>query len=380
MFVAGLAIFTVASLGCGLSTSMPALLAARAVQGVGAAALAPAALALLTAVSPGGRAIGVWTAASAGGGASGWVAGGLLAGGPGWPWVFLVNVPIGIATIVAALAYVPNRAVSRGGSGIGVAGAMTVTGGIGLVLLGLSGIGDGDFGNPMPWLAVSVGVALLIAFRRAGMRGEIWRVRGFVAANAVALTLTAVTTGPIFLCVLAVSATSSPLQSGLTFAPFNVAVIVGSMVGGRLVRRLETRSMMAAGLAVIALANAGIAAALWLHWPILVAGLIVSGLGLGGAAVASTTLGLAVAPPAEHGVAAGVLNASAQLGSALGLGVLVSLANLASAPIAVAVAVLACLFVSGTVPRIPRVTDSPPSRGGDGFLGRDGDPAMSENP
>ena len=114
-FVAGLVLFALASLACGLAPSGGALLAARALQGLGAALVAPAALALLTATRPAGRAraraLGWWTAAAAGGGASGWVLGGLLSGLLDWRWVFLVNVPVCALGAVAALRVLPEQRV-----------------------------------------------------------------------------------------------------------------------------------------------------------------------------------------------------------------------------------------------------------------------------
>src|SRR5919112_874301 len=119
VFVAGLALFTAASLVCGLSRSATLLIAARTVQGLGAAAVAPAALAAITAAIPDGsarrRALGVWTAAAAGGGAAGWLLGGVLTEQAGWPWVFLVNVPIGVAAIALAPLVVPET--TSGGPG-----------------------------------------------------------------------------------------------------------------------------------------------------------------------------------------------------------------------------------------------------------------------
>ena len=121
VFMAGLALFAGASLACGLSRSPGLLVAARALQGLGAAAVAPAALAAITAAVPDGaerrRALGVWTAAAAGGGASGWLLGGVITEQAGWPWVFLVNVPIGGAAVALAPLLVPEaRAGARAGA------------------------------------------------------------------------------------------------------------------------------------------------------------------------------------------------------------------------------------------------------------------------
>src|SRR4051812_11024601 len=131
VFMAGLALFSAASLACGLSTSPAMLIAARTVQGLGAAAVAPSALAAITAAIPDGparrRALGIWTAAAAGGGAAGWVLGGVLTEQAGWPWVFLVNVPVGAAAVALAPLLVPESTAGGPGRRLDLPGAPTGT-------------------------------------------------------------------------------------------------------------------------------------------------------------------------------------------------------------------------------------------------------------
>src|SRR3954465_10527164 len=156
VFIAGLAVFTAASLVCGLSRSAAVLLAARTVQGLGAAAVAPAALAAITAAIPDGperrRALGVWTAAAAGGGAAGWVLGGVLTEQAGWPGVFLVNVPVGVgggavgaaagpggdAAVRFSPLLVPETAAGGPGRRLDVAGAATITAALALLVFGFT--------------------------------------------------------------------------------------------------------------------------------------------------------------------------------------------------------------------------------------------------
>src|SRR3954451_9361296 len=142
VFMAGLTLFSVASLACGLSTSPAMLIAARTVQGLGAGAVAPAALAAITAAIPHGpgrrRALGIWTAAAAGGGAAGWVLGGVLTEQAGWPWVFLVNVPVGAAAVALAPLVVPETRAAGPGRRLDVAGAVSVTSALALVVFGLT--------------------------------------------------------------------------------------------------------------------------------------------------------------------------------------------------------------------------------------------------
>src|SRR4051794_13457755 len=142
VFMDGLALFALASLACGLSRSAGALVAARAVQGLGAAAVAPAALATITAIVPDGparrRALGWWTAAAAGGGAAGGLVGGVLTEWLGWPAVFLVNVPVGAVAVALAPALVPETREAGGARRLDVAGAVAITAALALIELALT--------------------------------------------------------------------------------------------------------------------------------------------------------------------------------------------------------------------------------------------------
>jgi MFS family permease len=306
LFCAGLATFGAASLACALAPSAPALVAARAVQGVGAAMEAPSALALVTATATDRRrAVSWWTAAAAGGGASGWVLGGLLVQAFGWPAVFLVNVPLCMAGTLLALRVVPE---SRGAPrALDLPGTVTVTAGLALLVLGLAQV-------PAVLPAAATVLALFVLVERRApdpiLPGWTLRRPGFARANGVALALTATTTGAMFLAMLYQQEElgRSALEAGLWSAPLNLAVIAGSM--------LSPRAAMPAGLASIA---AGAGLLVTLAPAALVSAFVLMGLGLGCASVASTASGTAALPDGEQGIASGVLNAAAQIGSALGL-------------------------------------------------------------
>jgi MFS family permease len=341
VFMAGLTLFSAASLACGLSRSAPALIAARTVQGLGAAAVAPAALAAITATIPDGparrRALGVWTAAAAGGGAAGWLLGGVLTEQAGWPWVFLVNVPVGVAAVALAPRVVPETRAAGPGRRLDVAGAATITAALALLVLGLTRAQVDGLASPVAIGAVAAGLALLPVFLRIEARAPdpllpaaLLRADGLAGANLAAAALTASTTPPLLMCVLELQGPRglSPLHTGALFAPFNVAVISGSLLGPRAARVLGVRVAMAAGLVGI---GAGV---LWL---LAVTGgrgapltflpaFVAIGLSLGCASVASTTAGTAAAGEAREGVASALLNTAAQVGTALGVAVLVSLA------------------------------------------------------
>ncbi|MEA2380530.1 MAG: hypothetical protein QOH72_501 [Solirubrobacteraceae bacterium] len=341
VFIAGLTVFSVASLACGLSRSAPALIAARTVQGLGAAAVAPAALAAITAAIPDGperrRALGVWTAAAAGGGAAGWLLGGVLTEQAGWPWVFLVNVPVGAAAVALAPFVVPETRAAGQGRRLDVAGAATITAALALLVLGLTRAQVDGPGSPAAIGAVAGGLVLLPAFARIEARaqdpllpGALLRADGLAGANLAAAALTASTTPPMLLCVLELQGERglSPLHAGLLFAPFNLAVISGSLLGPRVARAVGPSVAMAAGLAGI---GAGV---LWLlavtggrGAPVaFLPAFVAMGLSLGCASVASTAAGTAAAGAAREGVASALLNTAAQVGTAIGVAVLISIA------------------------------------------------------
>jgi MFS family permease len=333
-FRAGLTLFAIASLACALAPSAPALVAARAAQGAGAALVAPAALALLVATEPEGaartRALAVWTAAAAGGGASGWVLGGAITGGLGWEWVFAVNVPVGLAGAVLASRLLPESR-EPGAARLDVPGALALTAGVGGVLFGLSR-GEADGLAAVTTLGpFAAGLALLAVFAAIQRRAPAplvppaaMRAPGLRRAVFAALALTGATTPAMFLCVLRVQRDSglAPAEAGLLFAPLNLAVIAGSFAGPRVTRRIGEPPAMAGGLLVVAAGAALLAAGGAPETGGLLAAFALMGGGLGVASVASTAAGTRGAE--RPGLASGLLNTAAQLGSALGLALLVA--------------------------------------------------------
>ena len=368
-FMAGLGLFAGASLACGLARAPGVLVAARAVQGLGAAAVAPAALATITATVPDGparqRALGVWTAAAAGGGAAGWLLGGVLTEHVGWPAVFLVNVPIGALGVALAPVVVPETCGPAKRASLDVPGALTVTGALALLVLGLTAPAPGVAAG-----ALAAALALLVAFARieAGaadplLPPRLLRCARLTAANLVAAALTAATTPPLFLCVLELQHRlgASPTRTGLLFVPVNLAVIAGSLLGPRAVRAAGARAAMAAGLGLVA------AGALWLlgggggSLARFLPAFAAMGLGLGCASVGSTAMGTAAAGPAREGVASGLLTTAAQVGTVVGLAALVGLATAAgerAAFVAAALVAGAGALAALTLVRGPRQASS----------------------
>jgi MFS family permease len=357
-FAAGLAVFGAASLACGLASSGAALLAGRALQGVGAALVSPAALALLLTARPEGRAraqaVGWWTAAAAGGGASGWVLGGVLTGLLDWRWVFLVNLPV----CAAALALTPRLLAERrepSPAPLDVAGALLATLGLAALVLGLTLAPS----HALAALAsVAAAAVVLAAFARVESRAAdplvSRRLRPALQPNAVAAVLTAATTPPMFFCTLYAQNVLNldPATAGLLFPPFNLAVIAGSLAGPRVTAAVGERRAMTGGLLAVA---AGALVLFTLSVPALLAGFVVMGAGLGVASVASTARGTAALAPPDRGLASGLLSTSAQVGTVLGLAVMVPAAEVAGYELgfvlAAALAGIAALAVAGSAAR-----------------------------
>jgi MFS family permease len=340
-FTVGLAGFAAASLGCGLASTEWMLIGSRVLQGLAAAVLTPAALALLNAVTEPGaarrRAVGIWTAAAAGGGASGWVLGGLLTEYAGWRWVFLINVPIGIVGLVAVALVLP-RVRAAATPRLDLVGAVGLTAGLSLVVYGLSeaAVVSADLmlvgGTLLAGVLVVVGT--LAYERRVSaplLPPGLLRPAAVRGANLLAAALTASTSPAMFVAVLYVQdvLALSPGRAAWLFPALNVTVIAGSLAGPTLITRLGPRRAATGGLVLIAAGSLLLTTVPPAGLPVLrlLSAFALMGLGLGVASVASTAVGTATVEPADRGVAAGVLNSAAQLGTALGLAALAPLAT-----------------------------------------------------
>jgi MFS family permease len=395
-FLIGLALFTAASAGCALAWSPAALVAARVLQGAGAALLSPAALALLTTLSEPGegrqRAVGWWTAVAAGGGASGWVLGGLITEYAGWRWIFAVNVPIGLVALTLALRVLPADQKRRQAPGLDLGGALTATAGLALMVYGLTSAGDRGLGLPSSWLPLLLATAAFVIFVRHEGRVDdpllppgLLRSGPVAGANLTALAITASTTPAMYLAVLYVQDVLG-LRAGrasLLFPALNLAVIAGSLAGPRLLGRLGARRTALAGFTGIAIGMTILLTLPAEGLPVaqLLSAFALMGAGLGTASVASTQTGTEAANPAYRGVASGVLNSAAQVGTAAGVALLVPLAAatgstvmagyrigfLAAIAVALAGALSSLLIpvrLQQSDPAMPTTADYPPEVGG----------------
>ncbi|HWI44590.1 MAG TPA: MFS transporter [Rubrobacter sp.] len=339
-FVAGLAVFTAASLCCGLSVSPEMLVISRAFQGLGAATTAPAALSIITTIFAEGRerdrAVAAWTAVAAGGGAAGLLLGGLITDVLGWEWIFFVNVPVGAAGIALSHVLLPESRDSAASRRLDLLGAGTVTSGLVLLVLGLTRTEEAGLGSPITLATLGFAAALFGSFVFVERRADdplvplsLFRLHGLVGAALVAFALTAATAPVGVLVTLYMQNTLrySASLAGLAGLPFSLCVIAGSMLGGRISERIGGRAAMSSGLAVVAasaLVTTGITAEGGVAF--VLAGAALSGLGLGCASVASTARGTSAVEKGKRGLASGFMNTSAQVGTALGLASLLTLA------------------------------------------------------
>jgi MFS family permease len=330
----GITVFTVSSAACAVAWTPGALIAARAVQGVGSALLSPAALALLTAMSEPGaarrRAVGWWTAAAACGGASGWVLGGLLTELLDWRAVFWVNVPIGLVVLLAKGLPAGHRLP---GVRLDVPGALAATAATGLLVQALTSTSEHGIGAPLSWgpLLLSAATAAFLVWwlRRTG-DPLLPVTRATAGPSLTAFGLNASITPVMYLATLYVQEVMRlpPARAALLFPAFNIAVVAGSLAGPALLQAAGARRVVLGGFA-LTVATATLFTVLpagGLPVVQLLTGFALMGAGSGAASVAATHTGTDAVEPAQQGVASGVLNSSAQLGTALGLAVLTPLA------------------------------------------------------
>jgi EmrB/QacA subfamily drug resistance transporter len=336
-FMAGIALFSLSSLAGGFATASWMLLAARALQGVGGALAAPAALALLTTFFPEGaarvRAIGLFTTVSAAGGATGLVAGGLITQWASWRWVMFVNVPIGLAVLLAAAAVLGETERRHGR--FDLAGAVTSTVGMTAVVLGLVEAGTSGWSAPVTVGSLAGGLALLGLFVRIERTAaepvlplRILADRTRASANVARGLGYAGMYGMIFFLTQFLQDIQghSSLITGIGFLPTPTAVFLSSQLTSKvLVNRLPAKTLMLMGTTMSAL---GLLLATQLRvgtsYPQILASFILIGAGMGVSFVSLTTAGLAGVAPADAGAASGLINVMQQLGAALGLAVLVT--------------------------------------------------------
>jgi len=342
LFLAGIGLFTAASLACGLATSQAALIGARAVQGVGGAVVSAVALSLIVTLftEPGERAkaMGVFGFVAAGGGSIGVLLGGLLTDALTWHWIFLVNVPIGIAVVIFSLLVLPGGAGTGARKGLDVGGAVVVTASVMIAVYAI--VNGNDVGwttaRTLGFLAVAavlMGVFLLIESRAVAplVPLGLLRLRNLAVSNVVGILWSAAMFAWFFLSALYLQLVLgySPMEVGLAFLPGNVIMAVFSLgLSARLVMRYGIRTPLGVGLGLAALGLL-----LFARAPVdgtfvvdVLPSMILLGIGAGMAFNPVLLAAMGDVPQEDAGLASGVVNTAFMLGGALGLAVLASLA------------------------------------------------------
>ncbi|WP_235022654.1 MFS transporter [Amycolatopsis alkalitolerans] len=334
LVLAGLALFVVASLLAGLAVAPAVLLLARALQGVGAAAMSPAALSVIARTFTGAeltRALGVWSALGGAGAAVGVLLGGVLTSGPGWPWVFYVNVPVGAVLLVGLLRSV--RPLPGSGGRLDAGGSLLVTLATGAVVYGLVAAGDHGWLSAHTLLAVLAGLAGYVLFvlraRSAAVQLidlAMLRRRPVLRGLGLIFVATALMISVFFLGSFTLRQVHgfTALQTGLSFLPVALGTILGSNLAGRVIPRWGVRVVSVAGLLVAA---AGLAAAAGIvSMTALIVATSVAGFGIGATFVASAGSMFSAVRPQEAGVASGALSMFHEFGAATGVSAVSSVA------------------------------------------------------
>jgi EmrB/QacA subfamily drug resistance transporter len=338
VFLIGVVVFTIASFFCGLAWSEGVLVAARAVQGLGAAIISPAALSIITTTFEEGpernKALGIWGAIGGSGAAVGVLAGGVLTKYLGWEWIFFVNVPVGAIALVLAPRFVRESRSGRDTSH-DVAGAVTVTSGLALLVYAVSKAPEHGWGSSWTITRLAAAAAILIAFLVIESRAKdplmpfrIFRVSTVAGANVAGLLLGAVVFANFFLLTLYVQQVLgwSALKTGLTFVATAGTAVLWAGVAQALVTRIGAKTVMAAGFVAM------IAGMVWYtqipvdasYWTDLLPGYLLVGFALPFCFIPVSIAALAGVESHEAGLASGLINTAQQVGGAIGVAVVSS--------------------------------------------------------
>jgi EmrB/QacA subfamily drug resistance transporter len=341
MFIVGLVVFALASLAGGLAQSDLWLIVARAVQGLGAALLSPAALSLLIATFAEGaernKALGVWGAVAGSGGAAGVLLGGVLTDALSWEWVLFVNVPIGIAVAALAPMLVAESRSDAAHRTFDIPGAVTVTAGLSILVYALVDAESAGWGSAQTIGLLALSVVLLGAFLAIESRTRgpllplgIFRLRTLSASNGVGLLIGMSLFSMFFFLSLYMQQVLGydAMKAGLSYLPLALTIIVSAGVASQLTTKLGFKPVLMGGMLLVA------AGLVWLSFvPVdgsyagdLLGPMIVAGAGLGFSFVPVTIGAVAGTKPHEAGLASGLINTSQQVGGALGVAVLSTVA------------------------------------------------------
>ena len=341
LFLAGVVVFTVASLLDGLAVNSGMLIGSRALQGLGAAFISPAALSIIsTTFEEGkerGKALGVWAAIASGGSAVGLVLGGVLTQAFSWPWIFFINVPVGLAAFLLSLRLIPESIDEHAERSFDVAGAVAVTGGLMALVYAIVKAPQDGWTAPVTLGTFAVSAILLASFIAIELRAaaplvrlDIFRIRTLSAANVVMFLVASGLFAMFFFNSLYIQRVLDygPLKAGLAFLPFTAGIMISAGLASQLSPRLGVRPIALAGMVVTA-----IGMLLLVRIPVggsyltdVFPSIMLTSLGMGAVFVPLTlvaTMGLA---DSDQGLASGLFNTSQQVGGAVGLAILATVA------------------------------------------------------
>ncbi len=341
LFVVGVALFSAASLLNGLAQSSGMLIVGRGIQGLGGALVSPAALSIITTTfteqEDRTKALGVWSAIAAGGGAVGLILGGALTQLASWPWIFIVNVPVGLATLALAFRFVPESRADLEHRTFDLAGAITVTSGLVVLVYAIVKAQSFGWGSARTIGLIAAALVLLAAFVAIEGRSvaplirlSIFRIKTLAVADVVLLLVASGLFGMFFFASLYVQQILgySPLRAGLAFLPVTAGIAVGAGLAQQLVKRAGVRNVGVLGIGV-----ATVGMALLTGIPVhgtyladLLPGLLPLSIGMGIAFVPITLMATGGVSDNDSGLASGLFNTAQQVGGSLGLAILATLA------------------------------------------------------
>jgi EmrB/QacA subfamily drug resistance transporter len=342
VFMAGLMLVAVASLAAGFAATEGQLIAARAAQGLGAAIISPAALSIVTTIFSDGsernRALGVWGAVAGSGGAAGVLLGGILTDGLGWEWVLWVNVPVALVAFFLTPRLIAESKAESETRAFDVAGAVTVTAALSILVYAVIDASDKGWGSGRTLGLIAVSLVLFAAFVAIELRARkplvpfsIFRIRTLTGANVVGVLVGASLFSMFFFISLYMQQVLgySAIHAGLSYLPLALTIIATAGIGSQLVTRFGYKPVLAVGLLFI------LAGLLWFSRVSVGGGFttdilgpsLLAAAGLGFSFVTTTIAAVSGVAEHEAGLASGLINTSQQVGGALGLAVLATIAT-----------------------------------------------------
>jgi len=341
LFLGGLVVFTTASLLDGLAVNSGMLIGSRALQGLGAAFISPAALAIISTTFKEGadraKALGVWAAIAIGGSAVGLVLGGALTQELSWPWIFFINVPVGVAVFLFSLRLVPESKDEAAHRSFDVAGAVSVTGGLMALVYAIVQAQRDGWGSLQTIGTFVFAAALLVGFVFIELRAtaplvrlSIFRIRSLTTANVVMFFVASGLFAMFFFNSLYIQRVLGfgPLKAGLAFLPFTAGIILSAGFASNFAPKIGVRPVAIGGLIVT-----GVGMLLLTRLPVggsyaadVLPALIVTSLGLGCVFLPLTLVATTGLENEDQGLASGLFNTSQQVGGALGLAILTTFA------------------------------------------------------